>query len=369
MIWVLTSTFGDGHNTAARSVAEALRLQSPGEELLVTDIISTVHPVLGALAQWAYQQAIVHTPALWLRAYDWMAHTRALRPESAGLQPQLLYVRDFLVRHRPRAIVSAYPSYSSLLHALRQDGVAVPPVITLITDSISVHPMWLAAPSDLYLVADAETRDVITAAGVDAAAVRVTGFPVSGKFSPSPRPSVQERLLYLPSTPTAHVLHTLQALVPLLQRGVGLTLLAGKHLPRLHHPLRKFMDAHPHLDICVLGWTDQVPELLLSHRAVITKAGGAILHEALAARVPMIIDYVVPGQEEGNADYVTRHHCGLRTHTPQQTAQAVERLFGADPAFLHTVQQSLAERSILDAAAHAAQEILLLADQSLPRPP
>ncbi|NDJ15584.1 MAG: hypothetical protein EBY17_31175, partial [Acidobacteriia bacterium] len=37
----------------------------------------------------------------------------------------------------------------------------------------------------------------------------------------------------------------------------------------------------------ILGWTDQIPSLLLSHHVVISKAGGATTQEALAARCPM----------------------------------------------------------------------------------
>jgi len=34
----------------------------------------------------------------------------------------------------------------------------------------------------------------------------------------------------------------------------------------------------------VLGWTNQMPELLMSHHLVIGKAGGATVQEAIAAR-------------------------------------------------------------------------------------
>jgi processive 1,2-diacylglycerol beta-glucosyltransferase len=51
----------------------------------------------------------------------------------------------------------------------------------------------------------------------------------------------------------------------------------------------------------VLGWTDQIPVLLKTHHCVIAKAGGASVQEAMAARCPLLINYIVPGQEEGNA--------------------------------------------------------------------
>jgi UDP-N-acetylglucosamine:LPS N-acetylglucosamine transferase len=56
----------------------------------------------------------------------------------------------------------------------------------------------------------------------------------------------------------------------------------------------------------LLGWTDRMPQMLMSHNLVITKAGGATVQEALAACCPLIINQVVPGQEEGNWELVRR---------------------------------------------------------------
>ncbi len=55
-----------------------------------------------------------------------------------------------------------------------------------------------------------------------------------------------------------------------------------------------------------IGWTDRIPTLLQTHHCVISKAGGAAVQEAMAARCPLLIDYIVPGQEEGNAGRQSR---------------------------------------------------------------
>ncbi len=61
----------------------------------------------------------------------------------------------------------------------------------------------------------------------------------------------------------------------------------------------------------ILGWTNQMPRLLLSHHLVITKAGGATVQEAIAARCPMILNQIIPGQEEGNARLVQQSDIGV----------------------------------------------------------
>jgi processive 1,2-diacylglycerol beta-glucosyltransferase len=64
-------------------------------------------------------------------------------------------------------------------------------------------------------------------------------------------------------------------------------------------------------NVAVLGWTTNVPDLILSSDIVITKAGGATVMECIAAKKPMIITQVIPGQEEGNAKLIKKHNLGV----------------------------------------------------------
>ena len=361
VIQVLTAGFGDGHNTAARSVAEALRaLQKDPVE--VSDLFLETLPRLTRVLQSAYQSAIIRYPSLWRLAY------RKLADSDLGQRPNRLNqklqhaLENLLVTHQPRCLVSTYPFYSTLLAPLRS-RLKVPPLITVITDSVSVHPTWINDPSDLWCVADAETMDVLLGQGLPAEKIRVTGFPVSPRFAqaldaPGPRkpfPSV----LYLPSTPVPHVAATLEALRPLLHRGVRLTLPAGKHASRLHHVLTRFGDSVPAGMFEVLGWTDRMPDLLCSHDVVICKAGGAILHEVLAARTPAVIDYVVPGQEEGNAEMLLKHGCALRSFKPEETAQAVAQMLAENGRLCQQMRgRMVPPLSLPDAAERAARVIL-----------
>jgi processive 1,2-diacylglycerol beta-glucosyltransferase len=60
----------------------------------------------------------------------------------------------------------------------------------------------------------------------------------------------------------------------------------------------------------IIGWTTELPQLLGSHHILVSKAGGATVQEAIAARCPMIINQIVPGQEEGNAELITQTNSG-----------------------------------------------------------
>ena len=363
VIWVLTAGYGDGHNTAARCIADALRREAMAEDIVVTDLVSEVHPLLARMTQSAYQLAIIRFPWLWRALYRWLAKPGISGTGADWMQPLLKAMERRIERDRPRAIVSTYPLYAQALQALRNKGAKVPPLITVITDSVTVHPFWMSAPSDLYLVADEETRQVVMDQyGVTPDKVKVTGFPVSLDFMrpppASPADAARHRVLYFPSTPACHVGKTLEALRPQLLEGVKLTMPVGKHGPRLHHTVRRFMDANPTAQVELIGWTQRIPELLQTHDLIITKAGGAILHEVLAARIPAVIDYVVPGQEEGNAEMLLNHHCALRSHSPAETAGCVRRLLENDAALAGTLRENMRKLSVPDAAVRAAQAVL-----------
>lgn len=366
VILVLTAGFGDGHNTAAASVAEALRRLSPTEQVVVSDLISEAQPRISGILKVLYQVAITHLPAAWKFLYQKLAKSNLDPQKNAWMRPLLTKLRQQIETLRPSVIVSTYPLYAGLLANLREE-MAVPRLVTVITDSTTVHPVWLMAPSDLYCVSDVETDEVILKMGVPPAKTRITGFPVSLQFSePLPegamKPGVQ-RILYLPSTPANHVAATLAALKPLIQKGVKLTIPVGKHRSRLYHVLRRYEDSLPAGSLDIIGWTSRIPELLRTHDVVICKAGGAILHEVMAARTIPVIDYVVPGQEEGNADYLLTRNCALRSQTPQETGDAVARALADGGKLLRQMRDNMLPISVPDAAMRVAHEVQEMRDE------
>lgn len=379
MILILTAGFGDGHNTAARSVGEAIRAREPGEKVEVVDLISDTHPLVARTLSRLYQFAITSLPSAWGLAFKLLEKTGTGSQAAAWQLALLNRLAAIITKEKPRAIVSTYPLYSCLIAALREQMIppaeapqgsagvspvhdfasrmSSPPLVTVITDSISVHPVWVAAPSDHYCVADEETKEVVAKLGVPAEKITVTGFPVSLAFA-MPQPAASDakahRILYLPSTTISWFAKTLEALRPQLRAGLHLTIPVGKHGPRLYHALTRFTDSMPQARIEIIGWTNRMPELLRAHDAVICKAGGAILHEVLAARIPAVIDYVVPGQEEGNAEYLLSRDCALRSHSPAETAAHIAKLLADNCKLAREMSEKMRPFSVPDAAMRVA---------------
>ena len=61
----------------------------------------------------------------------------------------------------------------------------------------------------------------------------------------------------------------------------------------------------------ILGYCDNVPELMRAADLLVTKAGPGTIAEASLAEVPVVVYDFIPGQERGNLKYVETNGIGV----------------------------------------------------------
>ncbi len=202
-------------------------------------------------------------------------------------------------------------------------------LITVVTDSITINSAWFRAPSDFFCVANDASAEALRKGGVPEKQIKVLGFPVNPVFAepaaelPAPVGDEPRRVLYIINTGKKKAGKAIDRLLELDK--VHLTITAGRDAKlrsELIERTRKHSDR-----VRVFGWTNQMPELMMSHHLVISKAGGATVQEAIAARCPMIVNQVIPGQEEGNAELIWRYHLGAIGEKNREVAELVDKAF------------------------------------------
>jgi processive 1,2-diacylglycerol beta-glucosyltransferase len=114
----------------------------------------------------------------------------------------------------------------------------------------------------------------------------------------------------------------------------------------------------------VIGWTDRIPELLMTHHVVISKAGGATTQESIAALCPMLVNQVVPGQEEGNWQLLRIHNAGALAETPPAISQALHEIFAHDGARWREMRTALRRLARPAAARDIASHVLTRVDSA-----
>jgi UDP-N-acetylglucosamine:LPS N-acetylglucosamine transferase/predicted metal-dependent phosphoesterase TrpH len=371
-VLILTAGFGDGHNAAAHNLCEAL--ESTGETNLQVEVLDPLGHAYGALnglATTAYRRLVEYAPALWSGMYAVMNRAPGLGGTS-GLPRVRQVIGEVLDRFEPDCVVSTYPVYAGVIQGLHRETGSHPfKLVTVVTDSTSVNAVWFRAPSDFYCVADDETAAALRENGIAADRIKVLGFPVppafAGERPPLSDPDGDEppRVLYVVSTGKRKARKTVRRLLKLPH--LRLTVVAGRNTKlrsRLIEETREHGDR-----VQVLGWTNQMARLMMSHHLLITKAGGATVHEAMAARCPLIVNHVIPGQEEGNARMVELRKLGVRAEKPKEVARWVEKAFAHKARRWRRWRENLARVSKPDAARRLARFVIEQANVTASAPP
>lgn len=109
-------------------------------------------------------------------------------------------------------------------------------------------------------------------------------------------------------------------------------------------------------NICVLGFTDKMNDLLSAVDILVSKPGGLTTTESLLKEVPMIVPYFIPGQEEENLDFLSNCGASLRT-SKKYTLSIILKVLIDNPDRIEMTKENI--RSIKKL--NASQDIAKLA--------
>ncbi|MGJ8633685.1 MAG: MGDG synthase family glycosyltransferase [Luteolibacter sp.] len=358
-ILITTAAFGEGHNSAARNLA--LALDAAGAETSVVDPCLLSAPHSTAVTQWGYRLVTTSFPKIWEQIYIATDKCDFSQPGLPFMRPPENYLAQLIETYDPTAIVSTYPIYPYFLHRIFNETSRRLPVFTVVTDSIEINASWLRAPTDYFLVTDQTTLEIMRCWGIPEEKIIHTGFPVNPAFTTltpisADAPTTPFKVLYFATARRPHIRRHGRAILD-ASPDVHLTIVMGKNFRALQKNARELKAAYPGR-VHLLGWTKKVPTLLNKHHLVIGKAGGATVHEAIAARCPMLIHHLVPGQEEGNLKLLQQLGAGDLAETPEDLKASISNLLANNARKWRAMKTALATHNRNDGSIAAADFIL-----------
>ncbi len=325
-ILILTAGFGEGHNSAARGVRDGLARVGPEQtEVELHDLFAETYPLINELVRRSYLWVVDFAPRIWGSVYRWIDRNKDYDKNFRRFSRLKEDFAALLDRFQPDLVASSFPAYPYLLQQILGPDRLCKSVV-VVTDSITVNKIWYRCVADYFLVPNEQSAAVLRAGGVAPQKIRIFGFPVSPKFADStqdrqlPSGNSKRRVLYMIHAATRGAPELVQRLADL---GVDLTVTIGR-ADRLRPAIET---AAADRNVNVLGWTTELPCILQASHLLIGKAGGATVQETIAAGCPMIINHVVAGQEEGNAQLIVETNSGVIAHSPAQVAAQVQRAF------------------------------------------
>jgi len=380
-ILVLFSDTGGGHRSAAEALLDAWREEHPGR--VQADMVDVLHD---------------HTSFPFNRSgplYSWMlAHCRwgykaayrltdSPRRATAFAVASYPIVRRRLLRllrkHPADVIVSVHPLVNHVVTwAMRRLDLHLP-YITVVTDLLTANAFWFY-PHVTHLIVPTEgARTLGIRHGVPAERITVRGLPVARQFTEdrdrldnsSMRAKLglraEGRIVLLigggdgmgPVEETAHAIDTALADMPSPPQLVVVT---GRNAA-----LRERLEnATWRIPVRIEGFVRNMPEWMAAADVLLTKAGPGTITEGMLSGLPMILFGKVPGQEDGNVDYVVQGGAGAWEPVPVQAAARLREWLNPGNAQL----QEMAARAITladpTAASRIATDVLDIAERYLP---
>jgi len=364
-IVILFSDTGGGHRAQGSAIQEALAARYGAEaRVKMVDGLKLYAPYPFNRLPEAYPGLIAHR-RLWQYAYNLIDEPRRYLPITRLIWPlarpgTLRLLRDY----RADAYVAVHPAYlTPLLSALRPPR---PPVITVVTDPVTVHAVWCHPEVDLYIAETEMARDSLVLKGVAPGRVHVTGLPVAAQFcAPAEdKAKLRARLGWGTSRPVVLVVGGGEGMGPVseIARAISssgldceLAVVAGRN-----QALRASLEAAAwNVPMHVYGFVTEMPDFMRAADVLVTKAGPATIWEAFNAGLPMVLYDYLPGQELGNVTYVEQSGAGRLALGPQAVVGALREWFGpqARPGALAQAAQNARKQANPGAAAHIAELI------------
>jgi 1,2-diacylglycerol 3-beta-galactosyltransferase len=316
-----------------------------------------------------YGPAIKHSPNLYGRVFR-VSNTPRRFQAAWHLARPFLYqgIVRLLLETRPDVIVSVHPLLNHItLQVLRDLDVRVP-FLTVVTDLVSIHCSWVAPDVTACVVPTEAARRMALAAGVPARRVHLLGMPIDPKFAQPPvasRETLRAELGLDPHLPTVLLVGGGEGAIGLASAtmmlahsdlSAQLVVVTGRN-KQLHTQLRHAREDF-RLPAHVLGFVDNMPDLMHAADVIVTKAGPGTINEAMACGLPIVLTGAVPGQEEGNVDFVLDNHLGVLARSPDAVVDALREMLTPESALLEKLRANVRRMSRPDASFDIARLIL-----------
>ena len=328
-ILFLYSDTGGGHRSAAQAIIEALDIYYPNQVTTeMVDFFVEYAPPPFDLAPATYSQ-MSQVPDLWKFGYRLSDGKHRSQVIQDVLWPYVRKATAKLVLEHPCDLfVSVHPIVNiPILRSLENTPI---PYVTVITDMVTTHDFWYNQRVTLTLAPTEEARERGLAIGLDPERIKVIGQPIADQFRrPSASKGELRTVLGWPQNlPVVLLIGGGEGMGPIEEtvaaiNSAGLDMMMVVVTGRNQSLKTRLEKASMQTPNKVYGFVENMPDLMNAADIIITKAGPGTISEAFVAGLPIILYAKMPGQEDGNVDFVVEKGAGVWAPTPTSVVQTL----------------------------------------------
>lgn len=378
-ILIISSDTGGGHRSAAAAIVAGVQKFIAGDSYAVRVVraVEESHNLTAKLVR--LYNWLLRNRQHWMKYLYWCVNR--FRPETREFfQKRCIgYVMEIFERWCPHVVVSVHPLtqhiFARVLKELKlSDRI---PLVSVVTDpSYGFWKGWACDDVRLYLVASEEARQQLIDYGIASERIKVSGMPVHPKFAYPGEEAARAARRALNLDPEKFTVFVNAGWegggnIPMIFRelaqgklDVQAIFLAGRN--ELLKSEAESLAGQAAFPIRVIGYSENVEQLMSAANVMISKLGGLTTFEALACRLPIIGDAITPPmpQEEGTASLIVRRGAGILLRRASDIVPEIRRMV-EDTAHYSAMRAATVGLAIPDATRQIVEEIVAL----IPAPP
>ncbi len=340
-ILIISSDTGGGHRSAAAAIVAGIESFVKGESYAIRTIraIEESHHLAAKLV--AIYNWLLRNKQHWMKYYYWFINR--FRPDTREFfyKRTVGYVSSHFQKWCPHVVVSVHPLTQHMFaRVLRELGLAERiPLVTVVTDPYyGFWKGWACDDVKLYLVASEDARRQLIDYGIPSERIKISGMPVHPKFSFPGDDAARVARTALGLDPEkftvflnagweggGNIPHIFRELIR-GQLDVQAIFLAGKNEALKSEA--ELLAADAKFPVKVIGYSDEVEQLMRAANVMVSKLGGLTTFEALTCRVPIIADTITQPmpQEASTVNLIVKSGAAVMLNKASDIVPVVHRM-------------------------------------------
>lgn len=365
-ILFLYERIGTGHQKVAEAVSKKLSEKKFNCETLCTDVVGKFYPRTTSFLKEIYLNIVDYFPSVWTELHQGSFF--------AGGKKKIVKLAGLLVKNKFRELVSSFnPDLILCTHAfdcnvasrLKFEGFDFK-LVALASDFF-VHEYWIYPGVDVYFVPNKESYNYLIKKKLDNKKIIVSGIPTDEKFLK--KQNKQKSLIELGFEKDkklillagggfgkGNIIESLQILDG-LKENFQIAVICGLNKKLYDYLKRKKFRKK----VKIYGFVNNIDKFMDASYLLIGKAGGSMMAESIAKRLPCIIYGNLPVIEQKNLNFLLKNKACFSAKDEDELKKIVSELI-TNSEKLEKVKKNIESISMDDSLEKICKKIFDLAN-------
>lgn len=308
-VLILTTSTGQGHNQAANSLIETF--PKSGFNCIKHDFLANNNKVLNDLVVWGYEISASRFPSIYGWFYKLTDSNYINRLNSLLFANATRKLSKLIKKEKPDLIIGTHPFIVNIITDLKKRGLKTP-FLSVVTD-FKAHYTYVSKLVDAYITGSVSTKNSLIDRGIKEELIYPIGIPIGKNFYNNNIiiPELKDKdkdyfnlLLMSGSMGLRNISYVLDELL-INNHKLRITVVCGTNQKLLNSLQKKAKQKYPDKKLHIVGFSNDIASFMEYSDIIISKPGGLTVTEAIAKNLPLIIPFVIPGQEMENTEFLT----------------------------------------------------------------